>query len=255
MKCDKARDALQLRLDGMLLAQEDAELQSHLAHCPSCRNEDEKLKNLAEAFSTLPPVQLTHSIVDQLIPQLEDEGQHIEKTSQQKPSFFVRQKKWWISGGVAAMFLFSFFFWQGEGGAPENASIEESQSDISMFQENGGQSEDDPAVSGFSDEEKKENNGGEESKGTATQEEVQIIYSPDRQYRAVVGARALQVLTEEGDVYFQSSKWGINQQAKVNWETTAELTIQIYPRVDDISQMQPIETRVVNIEEKTEKVE
>lgn len=71
MKCEEMMDLMQSSLDHDLTAEEDLELQAHLAGCTECADLYVRLKLLNDELAQLPMVKPAYSIVDAIMPQLE----------------------------------------------------------------------------------------------------------------------------------------------------------------------------------------
>ena len=70
MDCDRCLEQLSARLDGELSAGETAELEAHLAQCPSCRALAQQLEQLRDGFSHLEeaeaPAGLARRVMDRI---------------------------------------------------------------------------------------------------------------------------------------------------------------------------------------------
>lgn len=105
MNCDEISDLLSASLDGELTVQQEAEVQSHLAQCPSCRALMEDLTAIHEGcggLETAPPPELTRRILEHLPPQ---------KAS--KPTKIIYWKRW--GAMAAAVCLIALAAWRIPG--------------------------------------------------------------------------------------------------------------------------------------------
>lgn len=83
MKCQEVMEYMQRSLDEDLNEQEHEQMQKHLHDCESCMLMYERLSRLSDELINLPKVTPPMSIVDSILPQLNE----LEpKTAQQKPS-------------------------------------------------------------------------------------------------------------------------------------------------------------------------
>lgn len=71
MSCDEVMDAMNRELDGDLTAEERQRMQHHLLNCPRCVLLYERLRRLSSQLESLPKVQPPYSVVDALLPRLE----------------------------------------------------------------------------------------------------------------------------------------------------------------------------------------
>ena len=72
MKCEEMMNLMQQSLDQDLTAEEELEKLAHLKQCPGCSDLYVRLKLLHEELAQLPKVKPAYSIVDAILPQLEE---------------------------------------------------------------------------------------------------------------------------------------------------------------------------------------
>lgn len=95
MKCEEAREWIQRDLDGDLLPAEKEALTEHLRLCKECRNFQEKILELHLGLASLPKVHPPYSLVDAILPRLEEMEDGIHPTQEvirkkQKPVRWIR---------------------------------------------------------------------------------------------------------------------------------------------------------------------
>ncbi len=72
MNCEDIKPLLYLCVDGELQLKEKHEVDVHLEHCSYCRNKLQTLEDLTASLSRLPQMIPPYSIVDRLLPQLQE---------------------------------------------------------------------------------------------------------------------------------------------------------------------------------------
>jgi hypothetical protein len=72
MKCEEMMDLMQQSLDQDLTADEELVMLAHLKQCPGCSDLYVRLKLLHDELAQLPKVRPAYSIVDAILPQLEE---------------------------------------------------------------------------------------------------------------------------------------------------------------------------------------
>lgn len=72
MKCEEMMNLMQQSLDQDLTAEEERVMLAHLKQCPGCSDLYVRLKLLNEELAQLPKVKPAYSIVDAILPQLEE---------------------------------------------------------------------------------------------------------------------------------------------------------------------------------------
>lgn len=72
MKCEEMMNLMQQSLDQDLTAEEELDMLAHLKQCPGCSDLYVRLKLLHEELAQLPKVKPAYSIVDAILPQLEE---------------------------------------------------------------------------------------------------------------------------------------------------------------------------------------
>lgn len=119
MKCEEMMNLMQQSLDQDLTAEEERVMMAHLKQCPGCSDLYVRLKLLNEELAQLPKVKPAYSIVDAILPQLEDmplwseepsAGPESSAAAREQPALAVlpgRKSKpglisWKIFSGVAA---------------------------------------------------------------------------------------------------------------------------------------------------------
>jgi len=65
--CDSYKELISQQLDGEINEDQAIELAEHLASCPECRQFKQSMVALHEDLLKLPEIELTESIVDQLL--------------------------------------------------------------------------------------------------------------------------------------------------------------------------------------------
>lgn len=130
MNCQEVMEFMQRQLDGDLDAKEEDELHAHLMHCLDCAQMFERLQRLSDELTQLPRVIPPYSLVDAIMPQLNeidirsaasitDNAAFSANTTQithgQPPKLpwtrrFGSQFSWKFAGGVVAAGLVLGFF-------------------------------------------------------------------------------------------------------------------------------------------------
>jgi hypothetical protein len=131
MICQEVMELMQRQLDGDLNSQEEAELRAHLAYCLDCVQVFERLQRLSGELAQLPKVVPPYSLVDAILPQLDEidkeaaasitdkaavfsaEVSHIEQGQRKKLPWtrrFGSQFSWKFASGVVAAGLIIGFF-------------------------------------------------------------------------------------------------------------------------------------------------
>lgn len=85
MNCHEAMELMQKDLDEELTAAEHAALLAHLRDCPDCTDMHEKFKQLSGALESLPKVTPPFSIVDAILPKLDELGLLFEQGAAAEP--------------------------------------------------------------------------------------------------------------------------------------------------------------------------
>ncbi|WP_028561693.1 anti-sigma factor family protein [Paenibacillus pinihumi] len=121
MTCQEVMDYMQRQLDGDLDERETEILMSHTRNCPDCAEMQERLSRLSSELENLPKVTPAYSLVDAIMPRLEQiELQRQETEPEEKPAPRRRQapdrsgKSWFqryrvLSGVVAAGLVAGIF--------------------------------------------------------------------------------------------------------------------------------------------------
>ncbi len=123
MNCQEVTDLMQRYLDQDLNEQEHSILMGHLSGCSNCSILFEKLKQLSDGLTQLPKVEPPFSLVDQIMPQLDQ----LDKESKQAVSVVIpwgnRIKKSYkaIAGIAVAAVIFSILIVNGLPGSFQSA--------------------------------------------------------------------------------------------------------------------------------------
>jgi hypothetical protein len=145
MKCEEVIDLMQRELDGDLNTMEKKKLFHHLSSCYDCQALFERFKTLSFQLESLPKVNPPYSIVDKVLPTL-DQVEHstngkvsslTEKAGLKKKGI-KKSKKWWIpSIAAAAVLLVAFILSdQSEFKMDQLLSISEEESYDTSSQSN-----------------------------------------------------------------------------------------------------------------------
>lgn len=116
MKCQEVMEYMQRHLDADLSEEENKMMQEHLEDCSSCAEMFERLNKLSEELVNLPKVSPPESIVDSILPRIEEidlqmecETQvHADKKAKRHQSSYKRRATRWMkpaTGLVAAILL------------------------------------------------------------------------------------------------------------------------------------------------------
>lgn len=114
MKCEEVIELMHRELDGDLIVREQKGLLQHLASCHDCHTLFDQLKALSFRLESLPKVTPAYSIVDQVLPKLDQVDQInkvqglsiVSNTERSNNSIVKRSRKLWIPGlALAASFL------------------------------------------------------------------------------------------------------------------------------------------------------
>ncbi|USB34419.1 zf-HC2 domain-containing protein [Paenibacillus sp. YPG26] len=156
MKCPEAVEWMHRYLDGDLNAEESDLLIKHLRSCDDCAEAFGLLKHLSDNLYQLPDVTPKFSIVDSILPRLEEmdraraeEGSTLEMTEPAVPlmrtvpnkvtqpkrsSFWQRSSRTWIGGVAAAAVILGLFIYQYEPVTVPNAEIASTGTSYQMQQ-------------------------------------------------------------------------------------------------------------------------
>lgn len=106
MKCEEVIELMQRFLDGDLSSREELHMLQHLEACPECTGLFERLKALNGELAQLPRVVPPFSIVDSILPKLEELGLASEQDAAAEiPAIRTERKRWmsWrLASGLAA---------------------------------------------------------------------------------------------------------------------------------------------------------
>ncbi len=144
MKCEEMMNLMQQSLDQDLTAEEELVMLAHLKQCPGCSDLYVRLKLLHEELAQLPKVKPAYSIVDAILPQLEEiplwnadsaEGPETSAAAKEQvvalPPAAARNNKrglisWKIFSGVAAAGIIIGLFMSNQDNLSVNKSASES---------------------------------------------------------------------------------------------------------------------------------
>lgn len=151
MKCPEVEELMQRHLDSDLEEREEEQLLSHIRECPDCAALFQSLSRLSEGLAALPSVTPPFSIVDSILPQLEQlDGQQsdpVHKASNpaadvKKPE--RRRKYIWttLSGVAAAGIALGMFIFSLDGPGSKNADMALFDSESSNMESSGSMSQD-----------------------------------------------------------------------------------------------------------------
>lgn len=104
MTCDEMKDAMQRDLDGDLTAEERQRMRGHLLNCPRCVPLYERLCRLSSQLERLPKVQPPYSVVDALLPRLEQMPLPAARKTQRREGV-GRRLLLGVSGSVAVVLI------------------------------------------------------------------------------------------------------------------------------------------------------
>lgn len=108
MSCEEALELIQRKLDHDLKPAEEAQLNNHLSHCQACFKEWQHYERLSQVLTDLPKVNPPRSVLDQLIPALQEDDKGTEKKNN---AYFG--KKGWMAAVLAACLLLALtLLWQ-----------------------------------------------------------------------------------------------------------------------------------------------
>lgn len=117
MNCQEVMELMQRQLDNDLDNSEMEVLNNHTRHCPDCADMFERMKSLSAELASLPKVVPSYSLVDAILPELEQMELLAQKSAIAQPSAdsgsdiptsarrLARQRRWpsWSAiGGVVA---------------------------------------------------------------------------------------------------------------------------------------------------------
>ncbi|WP_128656801.1 anti-sigma factor [Paenibacillus sp. 598K] len=140
MTCQEVMDYMQRQLDGDLDDRETDILNKHTGHCPECAAMLERLQRLSDELDSLPKVTPPFSLVDAILPQLDelDRGAAPHAAAMAAPEVAARRtapterRKSWLerlplktlSGFVAASIVAGFFIFNYTVPEPVNEAAE-----------------------------------------------------------------------------------------------------------------------------------
>jgi anti-sigma factor RsiW len=86
MKCEEVMESMQRYLDDDLHADECAAMREHMKTCASCAEMFERLTRLSEELVNLPKVEPPYSIVDSILPRLQEIDRHLSAERSPAPA-------------------------------------------------------------------------------------------------------------------------------------------------------------------------
>ncbi|MCC2685273.1 MAG: hypothetical protein K0R75_2172 [Paenibacillaceae bacterium] len=117
MNCQEVMELMQRSLDNDLKAEENNTMQQHLLHCSDCAAMYVRLQRLSRDLEALPKVKPPFSIVDSILPQLEQlELIHKEEGAASEPGVLAAHLGTVIPEAVARKRRFSKLSWGWVGG-------------------------------------------------------------------------------------------------------------------------------------------
>ncbi|MFX3633709.1 MAG: anti-sigma factor [Candidatus Pristimantibacillus sp.] len=151
MTCQEVIEYMHRQLDGDLDEQEHEVLLKHTRHCPDCAAMFERLKMLSVELENLPRVMPSYSLVDAILPQLEQlhpqqksDAASTEDTQEQQISRRKKPARNWsafrtLSGIVAASVVAGLFIFSYNSGLFQSNSSNDSASKMSAANESSPQ--------------------------------------------------------------------------------------------------------------------
>lgn len=137
MTCQEVIEYMHRQLDGDLDEQEHEVLLMHTRHCPDCAAMFERLKMLSVELENLPKVMPSYSLVDAILPQLEqlhssDAASNVDIQEEQIKRRMKPARKWpafkTLSGVVAASVVAGLFIFSYNSGLFQTNSSNDSAS-------------------------------------------------------------------------------------------------------------------------------
>ncbi len=254
MRCEEVRDWMQRDLDSDLNDIERQALTNHLTRCKECAALHHQLQKLSAHLEQLPDVLPSYSLVDAVLPKLQEIDRQREQNRQQheEEKGTPRRPPGWrgrtfLGGAVAAGLLFALFmannlFQQGsDQSMDQNMSMEESaglaesttltESEIALDVADQSVSSNDEEVNMMiAPDQGKESN--REAGDTA---EIMIGTSkpsPDGEYIAeIASAEAkmkLSIRSVQGELIFISREWPGDYQYDLEWKDNRTLTYRLH---------------------------
>jgi hypothetical protein len=224
MNCYHIMDLIQRNLDGDLSANERSIMTAHIKKCPQCADLADRLNRVSFQLDQLPDVKPPVSVVDRLLPELEQSDPEKVSDFNRNRTFPSRKKKrsrvsgpvWRWGGGLAASVLavavVAGLMYQGDTpSAPAKTAQKKSPSTSKEESSVGALSVGDGQVHMAS-----------ESGPT------KVLWSPDRRYVARIGKTGAVIQTRDGKVRFRSAAWIPGSQAQAQWTDKRELMIRLH---------------------------
>lgn len=133
MKCEEVIHLMHRQLDNDLTVEEEEHLLSHLSSCTDCQVQFEQLKQLSFQLESLPQVSPPHSIVDSILPQLEEislnNGEIMGPSSSRRKRV---KKRFWMPGLAMVACLFIALVVLNEENPVQRNSLSASEPEVAM---------------------------------------------------------------------------------------------------------------------------
>ncbi|CCQ94270.1 hypothetical protein CULT_180004 [[Clostridium] ultunense Esp] len=112
MNCEEVRELVQRDLDGDLSEMDQENLKKHLLICEECRVFHEKMLEIHSGLVSLPKVNPPYSLVERILPRLEEFDREEETKKNKRKSLFNRPYIRYLSvAAVFALITISFIQW------------------------------------------------------------------------------------------------------------------------------------------------
>ncbi|MBD1371115.1 hypothetical protein IC620_01920 [Hazenella sp. IB182357] len=206
MDYEKLMELIQKELDGDLSVDEKLQLEMHFKHYPADRDLADRFNRLHDRLIHLPQVSPKESIVDSIIPQIDEElSPPVRRISKSWKRISIG-----AGAGIAAM-IAVFFLWQSIPIPTE----EHAQISMDTAFEHKQQQELAPEtkLEGKADK----SNG---TMGIAQNDHIENVISPTGEYIATWEQNRLVVNHKNGAIQFESEPFSENRQLKkLEWKT------------------------------------
>ncbi|HJV44594.1 MAG TPA: zf-HC2 domain-containing protein [Bacillota bacterium] len=142
MRCVEVMELMQRNLDGDLTKEEFHQLENHLFTCNECRELNDRFRQLSLDLETLPEVELPFSLVDAILPRMNNElapTLELFKKEERK----ISKGMYWALGSSAAAVLVAAILWpwtnpqipNKPGSHPENVIAAQKSEGFSLNKE------------------------------------------------------------------------------------------------------------------------